>query len=202
MEVYVKNIVISFNSSNTNCTITYDAFNGAFGVANSTLNIIPPKNQQEINTALRNDVVALALAAWATTVSPDNIIFEGAGDQVIPKVVSYPSRSFNTVYQPNADKDTLVVVNASVGTSLSLTTGAAGSAIFEVSDNAGFTVGVHEIGRVQSSLTGTLIVGLGLNAVSGNAITGTVSAGKYYRIRTATTTGTPNYTLLGVQETA
>jgi len=116
------------------------------------------------------------------------------------RVFTNPSRSFNSSFRVSTTTISNVSYSISIANVLTLTGGAAGLAILEYADDSGFTTNVKEVGRIGNSNTGGLVVGLTLNDQITAQVAGMVPAGKYVRIRTSNTTGTPTYTLISAQE--
>jgi len=117
-----------------------------------------------------------------------------------PRSFSNSSRSLNTVFQPSATRDAQVSYSVDISTSVSLSGGAVGTVFLEYADDSGFATNVVEVGRTVNGNTGTLVVGLTLNQTSTAQVNGMIPAGKYARIRTANTTGTPTFTFRSAQE--
>lgn len=121
-------------------------------------------------------------------------------DSVDARVFAAPTRSLNTAFQPSATRDAQVSYSVDIATTVSLSGGAVGTVFLEYADDSGFTTNVVEIGRTVSGNTGTLVVGLTLNQAATAQLNGIVPAGKYVRLRTANTTGTPTFTYRSSQE--
>lgn len=116
------------------------------------------------------------------------------------RTYSNPSRSLNTAFQVSTTQDSRVRYSVRIANTLTLSGGAAGDVVLEYADNSGFTTNVKEVGRVGNGNTGTLVVGLTLNDAIAVQVDGEIPAGKYVRLRTSNTTGTPTYTILTAQE--
>lgn len=113
---------------------------------------------------------------------------------------SSASRSIGTTgWQISATRSAMVFYSVNVSGSVTLLGGAAGYVVLEIANNSGFT-GAQEIGRTPDGLTGTVVVGVGLNDVGGGQLCGFVPAGWYARLRSVNTTGTPTYSYLSGQE--
>lgn len=110
------------------------------------------------------------------------------------------SRSLNSAYQISAERDTLVNYSVDISTTLSLTGGQTGTVFLEYADNSGMTTNVVEVCRFVNGNTGTLTIGLNITQNSTGQLSGVIPAGKYARIRTANTTGTPTFTYRSGQE--
>lgn len=116
------------------------------------------------------------------------------------KTFTNPSRSLNTAFQISTAKDALVSYAVDVATTLSLTSGAVGTTYLRYADDSAFTTNVKEVGRFVNGNTGSLTVGLNLNQTSTATLTGMVPAGKYAKLVTENTTGTPTFTFRSAQE--
>lgn len=113
---------------------------------------------------------------------------------------SYPTRTIGTAFQVSTTSDASVHYSVRIANTLTLSGGAAGDIVLEIADDSGFTTNVHELGRVGNGNTGTLVVGLTLNDSIAVQVNGDVPAGKYARLRSVTSTGTPTYTYLSGEE--
>lgn len=116
------------------------------------------------------------------------------------KSFTTPARTLNTAYQPSASKDTYISVTVDVGATLSLTGGQTGTVTLEYADDSGITTNVKTVQSSVNGNTGTLTVGLSLTQTATCSLNGIIPAGKFVRIRTTNTTGTPTFTLRAVQE--
>lgn len=116
------------------------------------------------------------------------------------KTYNYPTRTLGTAFQVSTTTESSVRYSLRIANTITLTGGAAGDVVLETADDSAFTTNVHEIGRVGNGNTGTLVIGLTLNDSIGVQIEGLIPAGKYARLRSITTTGTPTYTFLSGQE--
>lgn len=113
---------------------------------------------------------------------------------------SFPARSLNTSFQASTTRDSLVNYSVDIACTLSLTGGATGTVFLEIADNTGFTVNVQELGRAVNGNTGTLTVGLNITQNVTAGVGGYVPAGKFVRLRTANTAGTPTFNYRSGQE--
>lgn len=147
-----------------------------------------------------NATIVTAINSYASgagyTIS--NLFWASGGLSAAAKSFSNPSRSINTAYQVSSD--TLVTASLEIDASLSLTTGAKGTATLEYADDSGFTTNVKTAGISVNGNTGTLVVGLNTVGAGGGVVSGLIPASKYYRVRTTNVTGTPSYGSLSVQE--
>ena len=116
------------------------------------------------------------------------------------KVFTNPSRSVNSAFRVSTTTVSNIAYSVSIANTLNLSGGAAGLVYLEYADDSGFTTNVKEAGRVGNSNSGGLVVGLSLNDQVTLQVSGMIPAGKYVRLRTVNTTGTPTYTLITSQE--
>lgn len=113
---------------------------------------------------------------------------------------STPSLAVNTSRQPSTSQDTLVNASIDITSTISLTTGQTGKVSLQYADNTGFSINVVTVQSATNGNTGSLTIGLNLSQVYTAALTGIVPAGKYYRLLTTNTTGTPTYGTPVIQE--
>lgn len=125
-------------------------------------------------------------------------IFGPAGGVV--KSFSNPSRALNTAFQPSTVSDTLGIYSVSVACTLSLSGGQAGSIVLEYADNSAFTSNVKTAAQLSNANTGTLTIGLNTLQTMGGVVSGIIPVGKWARLRTVNTTGTPTQTSISSQE--
>lgn len=116
------------------------------------------------------------------------------------RIFSAASRSLNTAFQISTSSDVSVNYSVDIAATLSLTTGQVGTIILEYADNSGMSTNVIEVGRYVNGNAGSLAIGLNLTQTSTANIGGMIPAGKYVRIRTINTTGTPTFTYRSGQE--
>lgn len=198
--IYIYSVGIDPFSSNTSYTYNVAWLNPDYGNGAVNVTFTGYKNPYEINAAIRAAIVLFMWTFYAAVVDPKNIYFPMAEQTPVPKVISYPTCALNTAYQVTTETE--IGITGSVNTSLTLTAGASGALIFETADDSGFTLNVEEVGRIQSGLTGSLAVLFNVSNLNGATITGTVSALKHWRVRSATATGTPTYSLIKVRYAA
>lgn len=128
---------------------------------------------------------------------------EGPTDGFAPLVArsfSIPTRAVNTAYQPSATRDTMVNASVSITSTISLTSGQTGAVSLQYADNNTFTTNLVTVQSFSNGNTGSLTLGLNLSQIITAALTGIIPAGKYYRLLTTNTTGTPTYGTPVVQE--
>lgn len=171
-------------------------------VLNYTMNFSPvSRAQADYEAAARAEVIAYAATLGDTLTNSDVSFAFVTSDQLgIALSVGAATRSLNTAYQISSTKNSLVNYSVDIATTVNLTGGAVGTVYLEYADDSGFTTNVVEVGRFVNGQTGTLVVGLTLNQTNTGTLSGIIPAGKYARIRTANTTGTPTFTYRSGQE--
>lgn len=139
-----------------------------------------------------------ALATVATTGSYNDL----ANKPTIPgaRTFTNPSRSLNSAFQPSSTKDVLASYTVDVACTISLVTGQAGTVTLEYADDSGISSNVVTVQTAVNGNTGSLTIGLNLTQTATCTLSGMIPAGKYVRIRTANTTGTPTFTARAMQE--
>lgn len=111
---------------------------------------------------------------------------------------SSPTRTLNSSFRPSTTRMTVVSYSVSIATTLSLTTGQAGSAILETSSD-GTTW--SQVSQIANANTGTLTIGLSLTQTITGVLAGVIPANNFARIRTVNTTSTPTFAYVSGQET-
>lgn len=116
--------------------------------------------------------------------------------------VSYATttRSVNTAFQVSSTSAAFVSYTVDVATTLSLTGGETGTVTLQYADDSGFTTNVKTVQSSVNGNTGTLTIGLAMTQTSTASLTGIIPAGKYVKIVTANTAGTPTFTYRTQQE--
>lgn len=115
------------------------------------------------------------------------------------RTFNYTSRALNSCYQISSTKDADFHYKVDVTGSLSLTAGTTGTVTATTYTNSGCTTGAQAVADGASAQSGTLIVGLGITQVASISLDGTVPAGKWLKITTANTVGTPTFAIRAVQ---
>lgn len=118
-----------------------------------------------------------------------------------PYSISTASRSLDSAFQISSARNALVSYSVDIATSITLVAGEVGTIFLEFANESGFTTGVTEVARFVNGQMGTLTIGLALDQTATGVLTGVIPAGKYVRIRTENTTGTPTFTYRSGQET-
>lgn len=119
----------------------------------------------------------------------------------LPSVPAYSqstvTRSLNTAFTPSATNDMYVAYSVNIATTLSLTSGAAGTVSLQISPTGSTWT---TIGQIANANTGSLTIGLNLAQNITGVLSGTVPTGYQAKLVTANTTGTPTFTYVTGQE--
>ena len=125
----------------------------------------------------------------------------------IQKPAAAPARSASSVTltlnsgsQISTTRDAVVSYSVDIACTLSLSGGQTGTLFLEYADDSGFTTNVVEVGRSVNGNTGTLTIGLNITQNITAAVSGYIPAGKYRRLRTANTVGSPSFNWRSGQE--
>jgi len=111
-----------------------------------------------------------------------------------------PMRSLNSAFQIDASRDAAVSYTVDVSATLSLTSGQSGTVTLEYADDSGITTNVVTVQSGVNGNTGSLTIGLNLTQTATCSLSGVIPGGKYVRIRTTNTSGTPTFTYRAAQE--
>jgi hypothetical protein len=118
----------------------------------------------------------------------------------IARSFSAVSRTLNTAFQISTTRDAFATYCVDIAASISLTAGQTGTVFLDYADDIGFTTNLITIGRTSNGNTGSLTVGLNLTQTATASVSGLIPAGKFVRIRTVNTTGSPTFTAREGQE--
>lgn len=116
------------------------------------------------------------------------------------KTFNNPTRSLNSAFQISTTQDALVSYTVDISCTMSLTSGQTGTVTLQYADDSGFTTNVKTVQSSTNGNTGSLTIGLGLTQVGTVSLTGMVPSGKYAKLVTANTMGTPTFTYRNAQE--
>lgn len=116
------------------------------------------------------------------------------------KSFANPTRSLNTAFQVDSTRDAAVSYSVDVACALSLTGGQTGTVYLRYADDSGHTTNVKEVCRFVNGNTGTLTIGLNITQNNTGTLSGIVPGGKYAKLVTENTTGTPSFTYRNAQE--
>lgn len=197
--IYLSGFSLSAQSTGS-YQYDYNIQSPTFGTGNNSSVISLPTTPELTVNKIRSDMVTYAQNSWSVTVAPTDIYFDQPGLGVSSKIFSNPSLAVNTSRQPSTMRDTMVNASVDITSTISLTTGQTGKVSLEYADNTGFTTNVVTVQSATNGNTGSLTIGLNLSQVYTAALTGIVPAGKFYRLVTTNTTGTPTYGTPVIQE--
>lgn len=107
-----------------------------------------------------------------------------------------PTRTLNTAYQVSTTQDAHVSYAIDISVTSVLLAGTQGTVFLEYADNSAMTTNLVTVSSGTSSTGGVLNV----TNISTAGVIGIVPAGKFVRLRTANTTGTPTFTFRSAQE--
>lgn len=113
---------------------------------------------------------------------------------------SSASRTLNSAFQVSTTRDAMVSYSVEIGAAASLTGGQTGTVFLEIANDAAFTSGVQEIARFVNGNSVSLAIAITVNQNICGVLAGYVPAGKYARLRTANTAGTPSFNYRSGQE--
>lgn len=116
------------------------------------------------------------------------------------KSFSSVSHSLNSAFQISTTRDCFVSYGVDIAATLSLTGGATGTITLQYADNSGMSTNLVTVNSAINANTGTLTLGLALTQTITAIVSGVIPAGKYVRIVTANTVGTPTFTYRTGQE--
>lgn len=113
----------------------------------------------------------------------------------VSTAITSGSRNFNQAYQVSSTVQSRISVSAKMSCVLSLTAGASGTILLEISANG--TSGWIYQGEINGSNTGSLTIGLNTTQITGGQLIADLPAGYYWRLTTTNVSGTPTYTFNG-----
>lgn len=200
----VSNLTILVGAINTSTTMANtsltNAVNSKVSITTLTNGLSTKVNTASVSTVALSGAYAdlsgkPALATVATTGAYSDL----SGKPSIPSALSFsfanPTHTLNTAFQLNATTGTLANYTVDV-TINSLLTTIQGTVILEYADNSGMSTNVVTVNTATSSIGGIL------NIANTGTVTlgGMIPAGKWVRIRTANTAGTPSFAFRSGQE--
>lgn len=134
-------------------------------------------------------------------------LFDGVWNSLIGKpatttpAVSYSARTLNSCFLISTTKDALVSYSVDIDTTATLSGGAVGTVTLRNYSDSGCATDGQTVQKAKAGLTGTLLVGLTVNNPATVTLGGTIVRGRYAKIETANTSGTPTFTFSSAQET-
>lgn len=114
----------------------------------------------------------------------------------VTRTYTSPTRTLNAAFQISATRDAMVSYSVDITVAALLLAGTAGRVYLEYANETGFTTGVTVVASGGASIGGVLNV----NNLSTANLAGLIPAGKFVRLRTVNTSGTPTYTFQAAQE--
>lgn len=118
----------------------------------------------------------------------------------VSRTFNIPTRSLNTAFQISSTRDAFVSYTVDISCTMSLTSGQTGTVTLQYADDSGFTTNVKTVQSAANGNTGTLTIGLALTQTGTAGLSGLIPAGKYVKLVTTNTTGTPTFTYRSAQE--
>lgn len=140
------------------------------------------------------------LAAVATSGSYTDLSNKPTIPTIPTRSFTSPTRPLNTAFQISTTQDAIVSYSVDISASLSLLAGATGTVYLRYADDSAHTTNVVEVCRTANGNTGTLTLGLGLTQTNTGTISGVIPTGKYAKLVTENTTGTPTFIYRKAQE--
>jgi len=193
----------TYSSDKATIDSTLTSHTGSISTIISMMNVMGTTNNDMYNNIFGTSTGLHMLTVGTTTsglmTRADKLKLDSLGG-TSTRIYATTTRSFNSAFQVSTTTDAEVRYTVQVANVLTLTGGAAGDVILEYADNSGFTTNVVQVGGFGNSNTGGLVVGLTLNDAIKGQVSGRIPAGKYVRLRTVNTTGTPTYTFVYTQE--
>lgn len=111
------------------------------------------------------------------------------------RTFNYPSRALASCFQISSSNDADFHYAVTVSANLSLTGGDVGTVVATSYTNSGCTTGAQVLATKQNGNTGTLTIGIATVQAVTVGLDGTLPAGKWMKITTAQTTGTPTFAI-------
>lgn len=110
------------------------------------------------------------------------------------------TRSLNGCFQVSSARDALVNYSVDISTSATLLGGQTGTVFLETFTDSGCTSGTQEVARFVNGNSVSLAIAITVTQNLTGTLTGYVPAGRYLRLRTENTTGSPSFTYRSGQE--
>lgn len=162
----------------------------------------------DVSSALTSvDVYTASMAsilAYSATnsygLSASDIIWSFGSTGAATRSFANPTRTLNSAFQISTTQDAIVNYTVDIAATISLTSGQAGTVTLQYADDSGFTTNVKTVQSSVNGNTGSLTLGLNLTQTATAALGGVIPTGKYVKIITANTTGTPTFTMRSAQE--
>lgn len=120
---------------------------------------------------------------------------------IVPtRIQAAVTRTFGTIFQPNATRDVLAFYSVQLTITASIASGQNGDVVLEIASNAEFTTNVQIVGINGTGQVYTLAVALQGVQPNTTQVSGFIPAGYYARLRTVNNLGTPGYLYRAGQE--
>lgn len=199
MTIYVDSLEIT-DRTDVSVRFEYDITITSLGSTNGHVDIDLPATPESIAGQIRVAIAATVFNTWSTVISTNDIIFQTPGYLPTPRSFTNPTRTLNSAFQVSTTRDALVSYTVDIAATLSLVTGQAGTVTLQYADNSGMSTNLVTVQSSVNGNAGTLALGLGLTQTASCSLTGMIPAGKYVRLVTANTVGTPAFTMRAAQE--
>lgn len=181
----------------------YRVMFGTGAAVTDDMSIQFPTTSDQTNEALKASISA-AILAYATTQSYSITSSDIVGLEYLgmngSRSYTNPTRSLNSVFQISTTRDSFVSYTIDIATTLSLTTGQTGTVTLQYADDSGFTTNVKTVQSSVNGNGGTLTIGLNLTQTTTASLNGIIPLGKYVKLITANTVGSPTFTMRAAQE--
>lgn len=171
--------------------------NGTVNSNGSTTVTMASGSQADIRDGINTAAVSYASGLGYTIATSDVVSYL---QPTVTRSFTNPTRSLNSAFQVSTAHDSFVTYSVDVVATLSLVTGQVGTVVLEYADDSGFTTNVLTVQPSKNGNAGSLAIGLNLGQTVTATVSGIIPAGKYVRVRTVNTTGTPSFTLTNSQE--
>lgn len=129
-----------------------------------------------------------------------NVSTSQANAATATKSWSNTNRSLNSSFQISTTRDALVSYSVDIASTLSLVAGQTGTVYLEYADDSSFTLNITTICQTANGNTGALTIGLNLTQTGTATLSGLIPSGKYAKLVTENTSGTPTFTYKRGQE--
>lgn len=163
-----------------------------------------PKTVTVNGHALSGNVSVTTSDLGLATVAVSGAYSDLSGKPTIPTVnapsFANPTRSLNSAFQVSTTQNSIVSYSVDIATALSLTGGATGTVYLRYADDSAHTTNVKEVCRFVNGNGGALTIGLSLTQTNTGTLSGVVPSGKYVKMVTENTVGTPTFTFRSAQE--
>lgn len=131
--------------------------------------------------------------------SPDSVVWVVNTDAEAFSFAN-PTRTLNSAFQVSTARAAQVSYSVDVLCSATLLGGQTGTVFLEYADDSAFTTNVVEVCRAVNGNTVSLAIAVTIGQTVTAQLGGVIPVGKYVRLRTANTTGTPTFTYRSGQE--